>query len=105
MNHWLIMPILFPAVVAPLLALAVRKDILLARVFSVGSTVCLLLLGLLLMGMASDGTTRTYSLGNWPSPYGIVLVLDRLTAIMLVLTAVLGLCVLRLFDQRLRPSR
>ena len=32
MNHWLIMPILFPAVVAPLLALAVRKDILLARV-------------------------------------------------------------------------
>jgi len=94
MNHWLIMPILFPAVVAPLLALAVRKDILLARVFSVGSTVCLLLFGLLLMGMASDGTTRTYSLGNWPSPFGIVLVLDRLTAIMLVLTAVLGLCVL-----------
>jgi len=94
MNHWLILPILFPAVVAPLLALAVRKDIVLARIFSVGSTVWLLLFGLLLLGMAADGTTRTYALGNWPAPFGIVLVLDRLTAIMLVLTAVLGLFVL-----------
>lgn len=94
MNHWLILPILFPAVVAPLLALTVRNDIVLARVFSVGSTVALLLFGLLLLGMASDGTTLTYALGDWPAPFGIVLVLDRLAAIMLVLTAVLGLFVL-----------
>lgn len=93
MNHWLILPILLPATVAPLLALAVRRDIVLARIFSVGSTVWLLLFGLLLLGMAADGTTRTYSLGNWPAPFGIVLVLDRLAAIMLVLTAVLGLLV------------
>lgn len=94
MNHWLILPILFPAVVAPLLALTVRNDIVLARIFSVGSTVALLLFGLLLLGMASDGATRTYTLGNWPAPYGIVLVLDRLAALMLVLNAVLGLFVL-----------
>lgn len=94
MNHWMILPILIPAIVAPLLALAVRNDIVLARVFSVGSTVLLVILGLLQLGMAADGTTRTYSLGNWPAPYGIVLVLDRLSALMLVLTAVLGLLVL-----------
>ncbi len=40
--------------------------------------------------MASDGVTRTYELGNWPAPFGIALVLDRLTALMLVLTAVLA---------------
>jgi multicomponent K+:H+ antiporter subunit D len=93
MNHWMILPILLPAVVAPLLALAVRHDIVLARVFSLGSTIVLLVLGMFQLNMASDGITRTYELGNWPAPYGIVLVLDRLAAIMLLLTAALGVCV------------
>lgn len=94
MNHWMILPILFPAIVAPLLALAVRHDIVLARVFSVGSTFFLLLLGLYQLVMAGDGVTRTYELGNWPAPFGIVLVLDRLAALMLVLTAALAVFVL-----------
>ena len=94
MNHLLILPILVPAIVAPLLALAVRNDIVLARVFSIGSAVTLVALSLCLVGLATDGTVRTYSLGNWPAPYGIVLVLDRLAAIMLGLTSVLGLVVL-----------
>jgi len=94
MNHWLILPILLPAMVAPLLALAVRHDLVLARTFSIGSTLLLVILGLFQVGIAADGETRIYALGNWPPPYGIVLVLDRLSAIMLLLTAVLGLCVL-----------
>lgn len=94
MSHWLIFPILVPAVVAPLLALAVRHDLVLARIFSFTSMVVLLLLGMFQMGMASDGQIRTYELGGWPAPFGIVLVLDRLSALMLVLTASLGLLVL-----------
>jgi multicomponent K+:H+ antiporter subunit D len=93
MNHWMILPILLPAIVAPLLALAVRHDIVLARVFSVGSTLLLLLVGLYQLWMAGDGITRTYELGNWPAPFGIVLVLDRLAALMLVLTAALAVFV------------
>ncbi len=94
MNHWIVLPILLPALVAPLIALAVRFDIVLARVFSVASTVLLLALGVILMGMAADGTVTSYALGNWPAPFGIVLVLDRLSALMLVLNALLGLVVL-----------
>ncbi|EHQ52593.1 MULTISPECIES: monovalent cation/H+ antiporter subunit D [Ectothiorhodospira] len=93
MNHWIILPILVPAVVAPMIVLAVRHDIVLARVFSVASAVIMLLLGGILMGMAADGQTQMYALGNWPMPFGIVLVLDQLSALMLVLTAVLGLVV------------
>jgi len=93
MNHWIILPILLPAIVAPLLALAVRHDIVLARVFSVGTTVLLLILGLYHLHIASDGITRTYALGGWPAPFGIVLVVDRLASLMLVLTAALALCV------------
>ena len=36
-------------------------------------------------------TVGLYLLGNWPSPFAIVLVLDRLSALMLLLTAVLAL--------------
>ena len=37
---------------------------------------------------------RVYRLGDWPSLFGIVLVLDRLSALMLVLTGVLGFAAL-----------
>src|SRR5690606_27810157 len=32
-----------------------------------------------------------YLLGDWPAPFGIVAVVDRLSTVMLVLTAILGL--------------
>ena len=35
-----------------------------------------------------------YLPSNWPAPFGIVLVLDRLSALMLVLTAFIGLAAL-----------
>ncbi len=35
-----------------------------------------------------------YSIGKWPAPFGIVLVVDRLSALMLVLTATLALATL-----------
>lgn len=94
MNHWLILPILVPALIAPLIALAMRYDIVLARIFSVASSVLLLMLSLILLPMVGDGTILTYALGNWAAPFGIVLVLDRLSAMLLVLTSVLGLLVL-----------
>jgi multicomponent K+:H+ antiporter subunit D len=33
---------------------------------------------------------RVYALGDWPAPFGIVLVVDRLAAAMTLLTAILG---------------
>ena len=34
---------------------------------------------------------NVYRLGDWPAPFGIVLVLDRLSALMLLLTSILAL--------------
>ena len=42
-------------------------------------------------GRPTTGRCGVYLLGNWPPPFGIVLVLDRLAALMLLLTAVLAL--------------
>ncbi len=37
------------------------------------------------------GGVAVYLLGDWPAPFGIVAVVDRLSAVMLVLTALLGM--------------
>ena len=49
---------------------------------------------LALLGLAGDGAIQVYELGDWPAPFGIVLVADRLSVIMLVLTASLALIAL-----------
>jgi multicomponent K+:H+ antiporter subunit D len=94
MMHWIILPIVLPAIVAPIIVMTMRHDIVLARAFSVASTTALLALAIGLMVSAGDGRTEVYALGNWPAPFGIALVLDRLSALMLVLTAALALAVL-----------
>ena len=46
------------------------------------------------LGHTAAGAITVYRLGDWPAPFGIVLVLDRLAALMLALTAVVALAAL-----------
>ncbi|PWJ10202.1 monovalent cation/H+ antiporter subunit D [Jannaschia seohaensis] len=94
MLHWIILPVVLPALLAPLIGFVMRHDMVLARVASVAGAVLLLGVAIGLAVFAADGTTYVYRLGNWPAPFGIVLVLDRLSALMVLLTAVLALIVL-----------
>jgi len=91
--HWIIAPVILPALLAPILAFVMRHDIVLARSFSIAGTVALAAIATGLTITAAGGETLVYELGNWPAPFGIVLVLDRLSAAMVLLTAVLGLVV------------
>lgn len=93
MNHWIIAPVVLPAVVAPLIVLAMRHDLGLQRVFSVAATVALALIAGGLLWSASVNPAQVYFLGDWPAPFGIVLVLDRLSAVLVALTAFLALAV------------
>ena len=93
MSHLLIAPVLLPAVIGALIILWMRDDLLLQRVFSIAGTVALLGVALYLAGLAGTGQIQVYRLGNWAAPFGIVLMLDRLAALMLLLTAVLALVV------------
>ncbi len=92
MNHWIIAPVLLPAMLAALIVLALRHDLLLSRVVGLASAVAMVVLAVWLLGSV-DGP-QAYFIGDWPAPFGIVLVLDRLTAMMIALTSVLGLVVL-----------
>lgn len=93
LDHLTIAPILVPLLAGTLMILAGGQR----RSFRVGlgllSTFALVVISVMLLQMAdaADGAaTRVYRLGDWPSIFAIVLVLDRLSALMLVLTAILG---------------
>jgi multicomponent K+:H+ antiporter subunit D len=93
MNHWIIAPVILPALLAPFIVLVMRHDLSLQRVFSTAGTAVLAAISLVLLYTATNNPPEVYYLGNWPAPFGIVLVLDRLSAMMIALTAVLALLV------------
>ncbi len=100
MNHLVIAPIVIPLLVGALLMLIDERRRALKATLGVASASALLALAVLLLYLTdhtatgADATVRVYRLGDWPSLFGIVLVLDRLSAMMLVLTGILGLSAL-----------
>jgi multicomponent K+:H+ antiporter subunit D len=97
LDHLVIVPVLLPLLTGALLLMFDERRHKLKATINVVSTICLALVALALLDLANTPTaanTETasvYLLGNWPAPFGIVLVLDRLSAMMLVLTAMLAL--------------
>ena len=90
MSHLIIAPILIPALAGMLLLLEVRERHRLRRITGLLACVALLAVSILLLRQAWEGGYTVYQLGNWQAPFGIVLVLDRLSALMVLLTAVLA---------------
>lgn len=93
MSHWIIAPIVLPAIMGAAITLLMRNDLLLQRVFSLGATIALALIGAALVWSATLNPPEVYLLGNWPAPFGIVLMLDRLSALMVLLTGLLAIAV------------
>lgn len=94
MTHWLIAPVILPAMLAPFIVLAARYHIGIQRVFSLVGVMTLIIISGALAWTASDGTVMLYQLGDWAAPFGIVLVGDQLSTLMILLTSVLALFVL-----------
>lgn len=94
MTHWIIVPVVLPAVLAPFIVLAARHHIGIQRAFSIAGVLALIAVASGLAWTASDGTVTLYQTGDWAAPFGIVLVGDRLSTMMVLLTSVLALFVL-----------
>jgi multicomponent K+:H+ antiporter subunit D len=94
MTHWLAVPIIVPALAAALLLILHRAPIAVARVVAMGAAAIFSIAALVIFAQVGSGAPLVYRFGNWPAPFGIVLVADQLSAFMLVLTAVLALAVL-----------
>lgn len=92
-GHLISVPVLLPLVTGALLLLINERRRLLRGTLTTASLLILLIVALfLLQDIHSSGTkTVVYLLGDWPPPFAIVLVLDRLAALMVMLTALLAL--------------
>ncbi len=86
--HAPILPLLIPFAAA-LLQMACSR-LACQRLIGLAAATLLVLITAWLTLLADDGQLRVYALGNWPAPFGIVLVVDRLAAAMTLLTAILG---------------
>ena len=89
-DHLIAAPILVPMFAGALMILAGDRRRGAVVALGLASTVTLLGLAVLLLGMADTPEVRVYRKGDWPAAFGIVLVHDRLSALMVALVAVLG---------------
>ena len=92
MDWLLALPFLLPIAVG-LLAFSARRQPQLARVISLLGCVALLLVALAIFVQVVTLGPIAAQMGNWPAPFGITLVVDRLSAIMLLLAALVGISV------------
>lgn len=90
-NHLVIAPVLLPLLAGITLLLLRQTGLSVRRTLSVTAAVGQIGLAVALLGAVRGGDILVYALGNWPAPFGIVLVADRLAVWMLLVTALLAL--------------
>src|SRR5699024_1662047 len=99
-EHLIVAPVLIPLLAGALMLFYREEQRRSKRAISLASAGTLLIIAIDLLQRADGGAgpsgaaIGTYLLGNWPAPMAIVLVLDRLSALMLLLTALLALATL-----------
>ncbi|MCU0503821.1 MAG: hypothetical protein MUC51_19045 [Anaerolineae bacterium] len=90
MAHLPVFPVLIPLLAAIVLLLATNAGTGTKQAISAVALGFLVSAAGAQIIAAGDGSIHVYRLGDWPAPYGIVLVLDRLSALMVALTAALA---------------
>ena len=89
MNALIVSPLLIP--LATLVAtLLVRRSPRAVRTISLAGALALTAAGLVLVGLAAQGQILASQAGGWAAPYGITLVVDRLSAAMVAITGIVG---------------
>jgi multicomponent K+:H+ antiporter subunit D len=95
-QHLIIAPIVIPLIAGALLLFLDERQRVFKAMVSVVSCIALAAVAITLFRLANgmngeNSFEGVYLLGNWPAPFGIVLVVDRLSALMLVLASLLAI--------------
>ncbi len=88
--HWMVLPVVLPLMVGALLLLLERRWPHAVPVVAGLGVLAGLAVAVALLTQANIGQVQAYLLGNWAAPFGISLVLDRLSALMVLLTSVVA---------------
>jgi multicomponent K+:H+ antiporter subunit D len=94
LQHLVILPIVLPLFGGAVTLLIDERRLAAKAAISVVLTLALVAAAVALVAQVDAGGTRVYRVGDWPAPFGIVLVADRLSAAMVLLASVLGLACL-----------
>ncbi|WP_151448530.1 monovalent cation/H+ antiporter subunit D [Lacisediminimonas profundi] len=98
MQHLIVAPVLLPLATAALMLILGEGRRPVKTLINLVSTLAGLALAITLLmwvdGQDAAGAFGIYLPGNWPVPFGIVLVVDRLSALMIVLTGCVGMAAL-----------
>ncbi|NLD54564.1 MAG: monovalent cation/H+ antiporter subunit D [Burkholderiaceae bacterium] len=99
--HLIMAPVLLPLVTAAVMLLLGERRRRISSLVNIGSTLAGLVIAVVLMqwvhrgsapgGLDMVGAIGIYLPANWQAPFGIVLAIDRLSAVMLLLTSILAL--------------
>lgn len=92
MNTLLVLPILVPFVTA-ILCLFAWQHTTIQRWLSVIGTASLLVVGLILLHIVYRDGIQAVQIGSWTAPFGITVVVDLFSAIMVSITGLMGLLV------------
>jgi len=95
MQHLSIYPILIPLLFGALMLLPpISRDINSQRVASIIGTFFLLISSAVLLYQINTDGVQLYALGGWQAPFGIALVADKVSGLLVLLTAFLAFCVM-----------
>jgi multicomponent Na+:H+ antiporter subunit D len=97
MNNFIILPILIPLLTAILL-IFITKNIRLQRLLSALSSFVTVIVSLMLVQTVKQEGIQTLNLSNWDAPFGITLVSDMLSALLVLTTSIIAfVCILYSF--------
>jgi len=91
MSHLIVLPLLVPLLAGTALMFGSSWEGRTQRAVGLAAALVLAPLALLILVSVSDGSYLVYRLGDWPVPFGIVLVADRFAAMFLLVTAVVAI--------------
>lgn len=96
LHNIMLLPVILPLICAAALLLIDEKLRLLKALLALAAAGLLIIIAAMLVYHAQDisPSADVYNLGNWGAPFGIVFVTDRLTAIFLLMAAVIVFCAL-----------
>jgi multicomponent K+:H+ antiporter subunit D len=89
-DHLAILPVVLPLAAGAITLVIDERRPALKAAIGIATALALVAIGIALTYIASSSVVTVYRVGNWPAPFGIVLVVDRLSAVLVLLAAVLG---------------
>lgn len=104
LNNLLLLPMFVP-LVASALALLAWQNRRAQRIIGVMGAVALFVVSLGLLLVVNQQGIIALQVGNWPAPFGITLVADLLSAIMVAITGLMGLVVVIYSLASIDPAR